>query len=61
MPFDLGLDEAHHRIGGDGRVDRVAAALEHLHPRLRGQRLVRGDNAVFRGDFRPADDHTHMR
>ena len=42
---DLRLDEAHDRVGRDGGVDRVAAALEDLHAGLRRQRLAGGDDA----------------
>ena len=43
----------HHsggRVGGDGRIDGIAAALEDLHSRGRGERLAGGDDAVARGD-----------
>ena len=53
------LDETHHGVGRDGRVDRVAAALEHLHASARRQRLTGGDDAEFRGDLRSACDNIH--
>ena len=52
MPFDLRLDQTHHRVGRDRGVDGVAAALEDLHAGARGQRLAGGDDAVTRRDFR---------
>ena len=53
----LRLDDAEHGVGGDRRVDGVAAALEHLHPGLGRERLGGGDNAVGRGDARTSCDH----
>ena len=48
----LGLDEAHHGVGGNRGVDGVAAALEDLHAGARGQRLAGRDDAVTRRDLR---------
>ena len=45
-----GLHEADRRVGGDGGIDGVAAALEDRHARSRGERLARGDDAVLRRD-----------
>ena len=56
MPLYVRLDQPHHRVGRDRRVDGIAAALEHLHAGARGQRLARRDDAVFRRDLRPPDD-----
>ena len=55
----LGLDDAEHGVGRNRRVGRGAAALEDLHPRARGQRLARSDDAERRGYFRPAGDDGH--
>ena len=59
MPLHVRLDEPHHRVGRNGRVDGVAAALEHLHAGARRQRLAGGDDAEFCGDFRSACDNIH--
>ena len=40
------LDDREHRGGGDRRVDRVAARLQHMQSRGARQRLTRGDRAV---------------
>ena len=44
----LRLDKAQHRLGGNQRVGRRSAVLEHLAGRLGGQRVGRGDR-VARG------------
>jgi hypothetical protein len=56
----LRLDQSHHGVGRDGRVDRVSAALQDLHARPRGQRLTGGDDAVCGRDARSADDNAHV-
>ena len=53
-----GLHQAHHRVGRDGGVDGVAAALEHLHAGARGQHLAGRDDAETRGHLRPARERT---
>ena len=53
------LDDAHHRVGGDRRVDGVAAPFEDLDPGAGGERLAGRDNAKLSGDFRSAGDHGH--
>ena len=40
------LHEAHRGVGGDGRVDRVAALLQDVEPDLRRERVAGGDHAV---------------
>ena len=55
----LRFDEAHHRIGRDRRVNRVAAPLQDLHSCLRRQWLTGGNDAVPGGDPRSPDDDTH--
>ena len=59
MPFISGSTSPDHRVGGDRRVDRVAAALKDLHAGLRGERLAGGDDAEFRGDFRAPRERSH--
>ena len=49
-------DDTHHRVGGNSRVDGMAALREHLGAGLRCQRVFRGDDAT-RGD----DDGTPLR
>ncbi|MGC3967694.1 MAG: hypothetical protein QM775_10070 [Pirellulales bacterium] len=39
-----------HGVGGNGRVHRVTAAPQDVEPRLRRQRLARGDHAAS-GDY----------
>ena len=46
-----GLDHIEHRGRRHGRIDGVAAVLQHLQARLRGQRLTGRDHAVLRHDF----------
>jgi hypothetical protein len=53
------LDEPQHGVGGDGRVDGMAAAREHLRPRLCGQRRAGGHDAACRGDERTTGDDRH--
>ena len=48
MPFVVRLDQAHHRVGRNRRVDGVAAALEDLHAGPRGQRLAGRDKDIRR-------------
>ncbi len=55
----LRLDDAEHRVGRDHGVHGSAATLQHLHAGPRGERLARGDDAVFRSHARPADDNAH--
>ena len=55
------LHQADGGVGGDGGVDRVAAALENLHAGARGQRLAGGDDAEGRGDHRATDDRPAWR
>src|SRR6266850_1133869 len=50
-----GLDHAEHRVGGDGGVDRVTAAAEHVDPGLHGQWLARGHHSVRRMYGRSSD------
>ena len=50
------LHQADGGVGGDGRVDGVAAALENLHAGARRQRLARGDDPEGRRDDRAPDD-----
>src|SRR5205823_7512323 len=50
------LHHAGGRIGGDGGVDRVAAALEDLHSCGRGEGLAGSDHTVSRGDDGAAGD-----
>ena len=47
MPIELGLDDAEYRGRCDRRVNRIAAAHEHLHAGERRQRLTRRNHAVF--------------
>ena len=54
------LDEAHHRVGRDRGIHRVAAALENLHAGPRRQRLARRDDAVLGGDLRSTDDDARL-
>ena len=62
MPFVVRLDEAHHRVGGDGGIDGIAAALEDLDAGARGQRLARGDDAVCASRSSTATgDHVRTR
>jgi hypothetical protein len=53
------LDQAHDRVCRDGGVHGMSSALEHLDAGARCERLSRGDDAKFRGDFRPARDNIH--
>ena len=46
------LDDAEHRRGGDGSVNRVAALLQDVEPSLRGERLAGGDHSVARHHLR---------
>ncbi len=55
-----GLHQAHHRVGRDGGVDGVAAALEHLHAGAGGQHLAGRDDAQTRGHLRPAGEGTML-
>ncbi len=41
-----GFHQAERRVGGDGGVDRVAAALEHVEPDLTGRGHARADHPV---------------
>jgi len=45
-------DDAHHGIGSNDRIDRVAAARQHHCARLRRKRALRGDDAARRDDHR---------
>ena len=56
MPLPIGSIRPDRRVGRDGRVDGVAAALEDLHARARGQRLAGRDDAVAGGHHRAADE-----
>src|SRR5207247_8512722 len=40
---EIGLGDGEHAVGGDGRVDDIAARPERLDPRQRGQRMTRSD------------------
>ena len=60
MPFICGLDQPHDGVRGDRRIHRIAAALEDLDARARGQRLTGGDDAVLRRDFRASGDDFHL-
>ena len=40
------LDDGHRGRGGDRRVDRVAASLQHAQARLRGQRMRGRDDVA---------------
>ena len=46
------LHHAEHRIGGDRRIHRRAAQLQHAHARLRRQRVARRYHAVLAVDHR---------
>ena len=50
------LHEAHRGVGGDGRVDGVAAVLQHVEPDLRGERVAGGDHAVVGDRLGPRPD-----
>ena len=50
------LHQSDGGVGGDRRVDGVAAALENLHTGPRRQRLARGDNPKRGRHHRPAHD-----
>ncbi len=45
-PVAGGFNHRQRHRGGDSRINGVAAQLQHLHPRLRRQRL-RGGNRVM--------------
>ena len=47
-----GLDQAEHRIGGNGCIDRGATALEDVDGHLGGQGLRCRDHTVLAQDFR---------
>ncbi len=47
------LDDLEHEPGGDGRVERVAAVLQHRHPGCRGEPVRRGHHAEGAREFRP--------
>src|SRR5215469_9102615 len=51
---DVGLDNTHHSIGRDGRVDGVTTLFENMCAGLRGKKLGGGDDAEFRDDHRTA-------
>ena len=46
QPADEGIDDLERGVGGDRRVHRVAASLEHVEAGLRGERMRRGDQPV---------------
>ena len=50
------LHQADRGVGGNRRVDRVAAALEDLHAGARRQRLARRDDPERRRHDRSPDD-----
>ena len=50
------LHQSNRGVGGDGRIDRVAAALEDLHTRTSGEWLARRDDAEGGRDDRSTDD-----
>ncbi len=61
-----GRDEAHHGVGGHGRIDGVSAMLENLRAGLRRERRFRGNDAVARDHHgaslvavRSANSHVH--
>src|SRR6202023_2958404 len=43
------VHDAEHGVGGDGRVDRVAALAQHLRPRFGGEVVRGGNDAVGQG------------
>ena len=43
-PVQMRLDDLEDEAGGDGRVEGVAAALEHRHPGLRREPVRRRDH-----------------
>jgi hypothetical protein len=47
------LDHLEHEPRGDGRVERVAAVLQHRHPGRRGEPVRRGHHAERAREFRP--------
>ena len=50
------LDDLEHEPGGDRRVERVPAVLQHRHPGRRGEPVRRGDHAERAREFRPGGE-----
>jgi alanine-glyoxylate transaminase/serine-glyoxylate transaminase/serine-pyruvate transaminase len=59
-PVHLRLDDAHDRVGGNRRVDRVAAALEDLHAGASRQRLARSHDPIGGRYLRTAGNNSHV-
>ena len=43
---EVGLGDREHGVGGDGGVHHVAARLQHVHARQRGEGVARGHHAA---------------
>ena len=58
-PAQVRGGDGDRRVGGDRRVDGVAAAVEHRHRRLRGELVGRGGDRTERSDGAGGDAWRH--
>ena len=59
-PVQVRLDHLEHEPGGDGRVERVAAALEDGHPGRRGQPVGGRDHPERPRELRPGREFRNL-